>query len=74
MADAVDDDLDIAGQDLVDLLPRMEVFVDGGSAVEFVVRESHRLGIELTPAPAGQAFGDLERTGVYHRQDKLPCE
>ncbi len=39
MADAVDDDLELASQDFVDFLRGMEVFVDGGCAVEFVVRK-----------------------------------
>jgi hypothetical protein len=72
MADTVDGDLELAFEDLVDFLLRMEVLMDRGIAVEFLVREGHRHRMKIASAPARQAFNDPQRIGIDDRQDSPP--
>ena len=61
---AVDGDLDLAVEDLIDLFLGVMVLVDRRAGVEGVVDEGHGVGVEEPAAPAGQPLDDLQGVGV----------
>src|ERR1700681_3927991 len=64
LSHAVDGDLELALDHLIDLFLRMEVLMDGRAAREVVVSERHARRMEKAPRPAGQALDYLETAGV----------
>src|ERR1700676_3127914 len=64
LRDAVDRELEFAFELLVQLLLRMVMLMNRGAASEFVVRDGHVDGMEVSPSPTRQAFGHLELVDI----------
>ena len=69
---AVDGDLEFALDHFIDFFLRMEVFVDGRTALEVVVCEGHARRVKIASGPARQAFYRIEAAGVDERHTISP--
>jgi hypothetical protein len=65
--------LEFAVEHLVQLLLRMVMLMNRGAASEFVVRDGHVDGMEVSPSPTRQAFGHLELVDINERHGHTPA-
>src|SRR5258708_6394504 len=73
LRDAVDRELEFAFEHLVQLLLRMVMLMNRGAASEFVVRDGHVDGMEVSPSPTRQAFGHLQLVDINERHGHTPA-
>ena len=72
LRDAVDRELEFAFEHLATLL-WMVMLMNRGAASEFVVRDGHVDGMEVSPSPTRQAFGHLQLVDINERQGFTPA-
>src|ERR1700694_4024224 len=71
LRNAVDGHFEFALDHLIDFFLGMEMFVNGRTTREIVVRERHARRVEIAPVPTGQAFNNAKAAGVDKRHGTL---